>query len=245
MGQATPTPESTPGTSAGRSGHLDRGEQAAALCGAAFVLLAVLYIFLSPAVDPTASPQTVARAYTDHRAAALVWNEVGALAFFFYLFFLGALYNRLRRAEGGTGWLALIAFAGGLGLVITHAVETLSALVLAWHVAPDAVSGGDFSSVRVLFDLNNLTVYYDVIPTAASIAAVSIVTFRTDVFPRWFGWVGILLAVAGLVTTLSIANPKGAFSAVAENVYSIPFLFLYVPALVYFLARPERSVRAT
>ena len=47
------------------------------------------------------------------------------------------------------------------------------------------------------------------------------------------------------MTALSIANPKGALSAVAENVYSIPFLFLYVPVLVYFLARPERSVRAT
>jgi hypothetical protein len=65
-----------------------------------------------------------------HRTSALFWNEIGALSFFLYLFFLGALYNRLRRAEGGTGWLSLLAFAGGLGFVAVHAVETLTAIVV-------------------------------------------------------------------------------------------------------------------
>lgn len=111
--QPTPAPESSAGIAAGRVGKPDRLEQAAALCGAVFVLLALLYIALSPQVDPTASPRTVARAYTEQRTAALFWNEIFVLSNFFYLFFLGALYNRLRRAESGTGWLALIAFTGG------------------------------------------------------------------------------------------------------------------------------------
>jgi hypothetical protein len=235
------TPESAPGA-APRVGRPGRLEQAAAFCGAVFVLLALLYITLSPHVDPTASPRKVARAYTDHRTAALFWNESFALSNFFYLFFLGALYNRLRRAESGTGWLALIAFTGGLGLVLTHVVETLSAQVLAWHVAPDAVSSGDLSSVRVLFDLNSLTVYYDAIPNIAGIMAVAILTLRTGVFPRWLGWLGIAMAAAGLVMALGITRPQqGALTLVPENVYAIAWLFIYIPALVYFLALPERS----
>ena len=242
--QPNTTPELVPRTGDGGVGQPDRLEQAAALGGVVFALLTLLYIALSPQVDPAASPRAVVRAYTEHRTAALFWNEIFAVSNFFYLFFLGALYHRLRRAEGGTGWLALIAFTGGLGLVLTHVVETLSAQVLAWHVAPDAVSSGDLSSVRVLFDLNSLTVYYDVIPNIASITAVVILTLRTGVFPRWLAWFGIGMTAAGLVMTLGITHPQqGALTLVPENVYALAWLFIYLPALVFFLVRPERPAR--
>src|SRR5262245_18199298 len=45
-------------------------------------------------------------------------NRVGGylelLALLLFVFFLGSLWSVLRRAEGDSGWLAMVAFAGGL-----------------------------------------------------------------------------------------------------------------------------------
>lgn len=85
-----------------------RLERFAAAAGLIFVVMGLAYIFLSPSMDPLAPAVEVAGVYTKNSAGALLWNFVGTLAFFFFLFFLGALYNVLRQAEGGTGWLSLI-----------------------------------------------------------------------------------------------------------------------------------------
>ena len=123
-----------------------RLERFAAAAGLIFVVMGLAYIFLSPSMDPLAPASEVARIYTKNSADALFWNFVGTLAFFFFLFFLGALYNVLRQAEGGTGWLSLIAFGSGLGMLAIHSVETLSAYTLAWHVAQQ----GDLAVVQAL-----------------------------------------------------------------------------------------------
>ncbi|MFL6114262.1 MAG: hypothetical protein ACJ786_23315 [Catenulispora sp.] len=238
-GQATGSAASLPTREAD---HPDWLERSAALCGIAFVVMALLYIFLSPAAGTADSPQSVARTYAEHRTAGLFWNEIGALSFFFYLFFLGALYNRLRRAEAGTGWLSLLALAGGLGFVAVHAVETLTAVVLAWHIAPQAASGGDESTVQALFDLGNLTVFYDVVPSIVGFAAVALLVFRTGVFPRWLGWLAGGMTVAGFASALGITNPQSTFAGISVGLWTILELFVYTPSLVYFLIRPPRNI---
>jgi hypothetical protein len=238
-GQPTGSAASPPPMSA--ADHSDWLERSAALCGIAFVVMALLYISLSPSAGPADSPQSVARTYAEHRTAGLFWNEIGALSFFFYLFFLGALYNRLRRAEGGTGWLSLLALAGGVGFVAVHAVETVTAIVLAWHIAPQAASGGDESTVQALFDLQNLTVYYDVVPSIVGFAAVALLVFRTGVFPRWLGWLAGGMTAAGFASALGITDPQSSFSGISVGVWTILELLVYTPALAYFLMRPPRN----
>ncbi len=73
-----------------------RLERFAAAAGLIFVVMGLAYIFLSPSMDPLAPAVEVASVYTKNSAGALLWNFVGTLAFFFFLFFLGALYNVLR-----------------------------------------------------------------------------------------------------------------------------------------------------
>ena len=152
-----------------------RLERLAAAGGFISVVLSLAYIFLSPGVDALAPASEVASVYAKNREAALFWNFIGTLSFFFFLFFLGALYNVLRRAEGGTGWLSLVAFSGGLGMIAIHSVETLAAYTLAWHVAQE----GNLAVVQALFDLQNLAVYFWAILFAGMLTATSIITVRT------------------------------------------------------------------
>ena len=212
-----------------------RWERLAAAGGFISVVLSLAYIFLSPGVDALAPASEVASVYTKNREGALFWNFIGTLSFFFFLFFLGALYNVLRRAEGGTGWLSLVAFSGGLAQIAIHSVETLAAYTLAWHVAED----GNLAVIQALFDLQNLAVYYWAIPVAAMLTATSIITVRTLVFPRWLGWVGFVIAMGWLVAAAGVVDPHqgGPLTAIGELIALIGFELVWMPATSFFLMR--------
>lgn len=212
-----------------------RWERLAAAGGFISVVLSLAYILLSPGVDALAPGgySEVASVYAKNREGALFWNFIGTLSFFFFLFFLGALYNVLRRAEGGTGWLSLVAFSGGLAQIAIHSVETLAAYTLAWHVAQE----GNLAVVQALFDLGDLAVYYWAIPVAAMLTATSIITVRTLVFPRWLGWVGFVIAMGWLVTAAGVVNPhQGPLLAIGV-IALIGFELVWMPATSFFLMR--------
>jgi hypothetical protein len=221
--------------------HTKRLEQIGGGAGLVFVLLAIAYIFLSPPLEPTAAPSEVAKLYTDQQFGALFWNWVGSLSFFCYLFFLGTLYSILRRAEGGTGWLSLIAFSGGALFIAIHALETLSAYVLAWHAAPS----GNLAVVQALFDLQNLVVYYDVIPSAAGMVASSLVIVSTRVLPRWIGWMGFVLAGCALVASAGIVTPQQGVFLIPGAVQLVGGLLIYQPALSIALIRRAGAAEET
>jgi hypothetical protein len=202
------------------------------------VVMGLVYLFLSPSMDPLAPAVEVASVYTKNSAGALLWNFVGTLGFFFFLFFLGALYNVLRQAEGGTGWLSLIAFGSGLGMLAIHSVETLSAYTLAWHVAQQA----DLAVVQALFDLQNLAVYFWAIPMAAMLTATSIITFKTGVFPKWLGWFGLLVALGWLVDAAGIVAPQqGPLSLIGGLIGVVGTELVWIPATSLLLIRSAKE----
>ena len=170
-----------------------RWERLAAAGGFISVVLSLAYIFLSPGVDALASASEVASVYAKNREGALFWNFIGTLSFFFFLFFLGALYNVLRRAEGGTGWLSLIAFSGGLAQIAIHSVETLAALYLT--AAPDQKAAilQSYIILQGLFIAHFSTgaLLWGIAFLLAASAAWSMAEF-----PRWLT---ILIALPGLV----------------------------------------------
>jgi len=221
--------------------HTKRLEQIGGSAGLVFLLLALAYIFLSPQLEPTAAPSEVAKVYTDQQFGALFWNWVGSLAFFCYLFYLGALYSVLRHAERGTGWLSLIAFSGGALFIAIHALETISAYVLAWHMAPS----GNLAVVQALFDLQNLVVYYDMIPSAASMVATALVIVSTRVLPRWIGWMGFVLAACGLVASAGIVTPQQGAFLIPGAVGLLGWLLIYQPALSIALIRRAGAAQDT
>ena len=216
-----------------------RLERYAAAGGLIFMVMGLSYIFLSPSMDPLAPAVEVASVYTKNSAGALLWNFVGTLAFFFFLFFLGALYNVLRQAEGGTGWLSLIAFGSGLGMLAIHSVETLSAYTLAWHVAQQ----GDLAVIQALFDLQNLAVYFWAIPVAGMLTATSIITLRTGIFPKWLGWVGLLIALGWLVDAAGIVTPQqGPLSLIGGLIGIVGTELIWIPATSLLLIRSTKEI---
>jgi uncharacterized protein DUF4386 len=132
----------------------------------------------------------------------------------------------------------LIAFGSGLGMLAIHSVETLSAYTLAWHVAQQ----GDLAVVQALFDLQNLAVYFWAIPMAGMLAATSIITIRTGVFPKWLGWVGLLIALGWLVDASGIVAPQqGPLSLIGGLIGIVGSELIWIPATSLLLIRSTKE----
>jgi hypothetical protein len=120
-------------------------------------------------------------------------------AFLLMLVFLASLRAVLVEAEGPPGRLTALAYAGG----VASAVLLLAAN--AFFAAP-AITARD--SDKFILNPNTYRFFNDtgyvffvsgVMAAVLMVVATSLVALRTGVFPRWFAWIGFLVAVTLLV----------------------------------------------
>ena len=209
-------------------------ERIAAGAGIIGVLLAITYVLMPPH-DPS-YPYTgqAISALANHREAYLFKNLLGTLSFFFFLFFLGSLYNTLRRAEGGSGWLSILALGGGLLFAAVHSVESIVSYALGWHVA----QAGNIEVVTALEDIGSLVAYYYAVPLAVMLVATSIVVYRTRVLPRWLAWVGFATGTVWLVGAVGVLDPQhGPLTAIGFGGGLALFFLVWAPATSIALMR--------
>jgi hypothetical protein len=117
-----------------------------------------------------------------------------------FLWFLGSLRSAFRQAEGGTGRLSSIAYAGGI--VLTGFALADGALQFAI-----AESVGDVPPVatQTLSALYNNFFFGFPVGIGTLLIASSLVILRTKVLPAWLGWVALLLGIVAL-------TPAGFFA---------------------------------
>lgn len=96
-----------------------------AAAGFVFVLLelvgGLLFIPTRPSLDSSA--QEISQYFEDNRRSIQVGMLIILVGLLFWFWFLGALHDHLRRAEGGSGWLSAVALGSGL---ITGALVIIS-----------------------------------------------------------------------------------------------------------------------
>lgn len=178
----------------------NKWERLAPLTGIAAPILWILGIFIIE------SGNVLTDKATGEQALAYFRDESGSLFFGFALFgfgvmafvwFLGSLRSRLLDAEGGSGRLTAIAFAGGVGVAIgllaTWAPQLSAAIALDENspMGPEAaqalwLAGTGFFVVTELF-------------AAVFLFAVGLVSFRHGAFPKWLAWAGVVLGVLAMI----------------------------------------------
>jgi hypothetical protein len=183
-----------------------RWERWGAIGGFLYVIGMIL-LFVWPGEPPQdASTEQLLQFYQDNEFA-VTWGAYMAVALggLGLLWFLGSLRSALRRAEGGTGRLSAIAMAAGAGSLIL----LLGAVGVFVSTAFNAVDPGN---VNFQFDLSThemvvgagfgLFIFHLVL-AGALVAATSVLSIRTAVFPKWLGWVGTPLALALVLPLVS------------------------------------------
>lgn len=180
-----------------------------AMAGVLFAAVAVVAFALVPVAPEGDKPiEEIVDYFVEERGGLLAGTYLYGLAGFFFVWFLGTLRSALRRAEGGTGALSAIAYAGGLaGLVLAlGSVGSFGALAFS---AGDEL---DASTVRALFDLGNMSINLSGFGFAALLGATAAVAIGTSVLPTWVGWGSVLLGALQLVAPYSIFVESGAFA---------------------------------
>jgi hypothetical protein len=213
-------------------------EQLAAGAGIVGTVMSVTYVIMPPHAGGYPYTRQVLKDMVRNHEGLLFSNLLGTLSFFFFLFFLGSLYNTLRRAEGGTGWLSLLTLGGGLVLTAVHSLESVVSYALAWHVARE----GDVAVVTALGDIGDLVAYFYAVPLAVMFVAASIVAYQTGVLPRWIVWVGFAGGVVWLVGAVGVLDPQnGPLTAIGFGGGLVLFWLWIAATSIALLRRPEAA----
>ena len=189
-------------------------ERLAAATGIVFVIMQVASGFaMGEPPDFDAGPGEIRDYFVDDGGGILLGTMFNALSALFFIWFLGSLRAVLRIAEAGPGRLSAVAFAGGLATITIAIVASLPGAALAWENTAEVVEDG---SLLFLWNLTTLSFVGLAGTGTAFVLAVSVLIFRTRLFPPWLGAVGVLAAIAQLVN---------AFSFVADDFESPLLLF--------------------
>jgi hypothetical protein len=203
---------------------------AAAVAFSVLYVLSALVVVAPPAPDAPAAE--VQRYFVNHgdAVAASAWLIV--VATFPLLLFVAILRRRLAATAG---WLADLAFAGGLVLAAAAAGALMISLGLALHP--------DFNPpeiVRVLVDVQR---FFAPVATGAVFAlalAVALAALRHGALPAWVGAASLLYAAYEIFESFTIFGGDTGGFAPGESVNLVGTLgFLpWAVAVGVALARP-------
>jgi hypothetical protein len=162
-----------------------------------------------PGVDDEASE--IVDFYVDNDNKLYVGVFLEAFAAIVLVFFAGSLRKVLRAAEGEGGTLSLVAFAGLLIVAVGFTVD--ASITLAMVESVEDVDPITMQTLTALFE-------NDYVPFAVGagtfVLALGISTLRHGAFPKWLGWVAIVLGVLS-VTPIGFVSAIGAALLVATT----------------------------
>lgn len=178
--------------------RLDRFGAAA---GIAYALLGFVGSWLLPIgrVEPTDSAEVIARELVAERGRVSAGILLTLFSLFFLVVFVSWLHSWLREAEGEGGWLATLAFAGGVLLVAMLSIVIV--LEFAFTVLEDY--GPDPVIARTLLVLQWQVIAIVFVPAAAFIGGTSMVGSTSGQLPRWLSFSGMAIALGLLIPPLA------------------------------------------
>jgi hypothetical protein len=212
-----------------------RWERLGAATGIAFVVVAFAsFIIGGELPKPGDSAEQVVSFYTDGSDKILWSMWLWGIAGIFFVWFLGNLRNHLVKAEGGTGRLTGVMFAGGIAAGVVYSIGVTISSLLAFGTA-ETVSA---ELTDTLSDLATHLYNGSAFGFFVFVLAIVLISGRTKVFPAWLGWFGWLVALLTLTSTLTLVYDEGIFST-GEIVSVVGFFgfFLWFLALAITVTR--------
>lgn len=163
-----------------------------------FVGMVFFILFVASKFPPIdAPPEEHVAAYAEMGFLGDVTSYLLTLQAPFLLLFLGGLYAVLRRAEGGSGALAVSAFGAGIAMSMIWPMG----IVIAGVATGIAEAGGDAITAFNLDGMAPLSLALSAFPRTVLLGAVSLVLLGSGIAPRWIGWTGLALGALSFIST--------------------------------------------
>lgn len=171
-------------------------ERTAALAGALYVVLDVVVGVMAGAPPAPAAPESEIVAFVaDHRAGLAAGLWLFGLATIPLLWWFGSLWGTLVHAEADTPRLAIVSLAG---LLLGGTMALSSAVVMATLALLPTDAGG----VVTLYTLAAVFLAAAGFGLAAHLIATNLLAARRRMLPRWLVGVGLVSAVAFLISAV-------------------------------------------
>lgn len=169
----------------------------APLTGLGFVLLLLAGVLTINNYEYLPSAENVKAFYEANAARASGGEALVLLSAVLLIWFSGSLRSALRTAEGGTGRLSAVAFAGGIAAAAAVMVAMSALLTISELARVEGVVPGDAAMMLHGFSANLMAA---MLPLALGvmIAATAVVAYRTGFLPRWSIWVSGIIAIGSL-----------------------------------------------
>ena len=177
-------------------------ERWGAVSGIIFVVLIVVGFTLLPqGPGSEGTAQEFTDFFTDNRNPnpTSVGTALVALAGFFFLWFVGALWARLRQAEGAPGWGSGVAFAGGVAYVVLFFMATSANVAMSNSLSRYDNFQVDPNSGMLLRGMSYWLLGHAGVAAGVLISATSAVAIKTRVLPLWLAWPGFAVAVLSVL----------------------------------------------
>jgi hypothetical protein len=177
----------------------------APLTGVAFLIVLIInFVIAGEPKDADHPPREIVQWYVDNKDAVELGAIFGVAAALLLIFF-GAYLRQVLHEAGGEGEsLSLVAFVGFAIVGVGAAID--NTILFAQAEAADKINPVAAQALQALWD-------NDFLPLALGVLcflwATGVTVIRTGVFPKWLGWVMILLGIAGM-TPVGFASAVGA-----------------------------------
>jgi hypothetical protein len=186
-------------------------------CGAAFVVLAVVSVFVNSTPDTNKSPAYILAWYNvhSHKVGLIISLLLVDIAVVFGIFFFGYLRDRFGRTDLGAR-LSPVLLAGaiilGVGGVIGSGAQ-ISLIDEPKHMLPATAQTLNF----IQSDLNAAATFVGV---SILMWAATVIIWKTRILPIWLAGFSLVLAVAALV------GPVGFFAFALMGIWILIVAFL-------------------
>jgi hypothetical protein len=176
-----------------------------ALSGIAYAVLTVIGIilFVFEEIDTSTDADIVSH-YTDsgNRTRELVAFFLVVVGVMFFLWFLSTLRTRLRSVEPEPGSLSALAFGAGVTAcaLLVGAATALTTTSLAAEASSSF--SVDPNLARSSVNAGYLLLMGASLVSCVVVVATSLLALRTEVFPNWLGWAGLVMVVLAIVEVL-------------------------------------------
>ena len=158
------------------------------------------------APDSGSAGAEVAQYASDDRGLLLASYLLLAVGLIVLMVFAAGLYRVITQGEGDGGWLAMASLASAVAGAGIFGAGTALFMAVAYRPATDP------AVVRAFWDAGWLAWNTAGFGFSAWIAIVAAATFRTRVLPVWTAWLGVPVALIGLVGPFAVEAGTGPFS---------------------------------
>ena len=212
-------------------------ERWGALGGILFVILVLASAFLPGSPPKTSDPTSdMAKFILDKSDEIRIAGYLGAVAAVPFFWFLASLWRLLRRGEGGTPRLTVMAALGGGFAAVVGAI---GGIVLA--VLPLVRSSLTPGLLRTLYILATSLAFTALFGIAAFVLSASAVFLRSRVMPIWLGGLGVVAGIVALIGAGATVSTNDTLFTFGFIGFVLATLWILIVSIMMLSRAPEGS----